>query len=173
MGSQAKKRHRRTKAELLQDPAYCAKHGIKYAKGEIKKPILTSEKKSKVKKEVKKEEPKKRHRRTKAELLQDPAYCAKHDIPTTMEAANNGIEKAVERKPRRKGKETIKDIELRYLPLMYQAWEKVQGTTNELDKELNLRKQPKELMHFDFACSMMEQAFDRLEEEIKGRKEEE
>ena len=59
-----KKRHRRTKDELLQDPAYCAKHGIKYVKGEIKKPILTAKKKSKVKKEVKKaEEPKKRHRK--------------------------------------------------------------------------------------------------------------
>lgn len=173
MESQAKKRHRRTKVELLQDPAYCAKHGIKYVKGEIKKPILTPEKKSKVKKEVKKEEPKKHHRRTKAELLQDPAYCAKHGIPTTMEAANSGIENAGGKKRRKNGKETVKDVELRYLPLMYQAWEKVQGVTNALDRELNLRKQPKELMHFDFACSMMEQAFERLEKEIKERKEEE
>jgi len=75
-----KKRHRRTKAELLQDPAYCAKHGIKYVKGEIKKPILTTEKKKAAKKETQKEEPKKRHRRTKEELLQDPVYCAKHGI---------------------------------------------------------------------------------------------
>ena len=173
MESQAKKRHRRTKAELLRDPEYCKKHGIKLQKAatmQAKKPEKTATTTRKKVEKVASQEPKKRHRGTKAELLQDPEYCKKHGIPTTMEAANSGIEKSAEKKTRRKGKETVKDVELRYLPRIYQAWEKVQGLMNDLDSELNLKKLPNELVHFDFACSAMEQAFERLEREIKDRK---
>ena len=174
MESQAKKRHRRTKAELLQDPEYCKKHGIKLQKAatmQAKKPEKTATTTRKKVEKVASQEPKKRHRRTKAELLQDPEYCKKHGIPTTMEAANNGIEKAVKRNPRKKGKETTEDIELRYLPKMYDAWQKVQSLANDLERELDLRVQPAELMRFDFACSSMEDAFDKLEQEINKKKE--
>ena len=73
------------------------------------------------------------------------------------------------KKVRKSGKDKIKSLELEYLPKMYRAWEKVQNLMNELDRELNLRIQPKELMHFDFACTRMEDAFDKLEQEIKAR----
>lgn len=80
-------------------------------------------------------------------------------------------------KPAKKRKtvkvDRVKQIELKYLPKMYDAWCKVQGLMNDLDAELNLRKQPKELMHFDFACSHMEQAFNKLEDEIANRKDSE
>lgn len=73
------------------------------------------------------------------------------------------------KKVRKSGKDKIKSLELKYLPKMYRAWEKVQSLMNELDRELNLRIQPKELMHFDFACTRMEDAFDKLEWEINAR----
>ena len=63
----------------------------------------------------------------------------------------------------------IKKIELEYLPRLYGAWEKVQGLMNELDCELGLKVQPRELVHFDFACSRMEEAFNKLEDEINKR----
>ena len=73
------------------------------------------------------------------------------------------------KKVQKSGKDKIKSLELEYFPKMYRAWEKVQSLMNELDRELNLRIQPKELMHFDFACTRMEDAFDKLEQEIKAR----
>lgn len=159
------KRHRRTKAELLQDPAYCAKHGIKYVKGDIKKPILTTEKKKKrVKKEAKKvEEPKKRHRRTKAELLQDPEYCKKHGIlpPCSVEP------KPVEKKRRGKAATTVPDIEDKYLARIYQTFEKVQHEMSEMENELcealkatqkTLPEKCNEFREFDWACGRFNDA---------------
>lgn len=146
---ESKKRHRRTKAELLQDPEYCKKHGIKLQKAAN-------------------QVQKKRHRRTKEELLQDPEYCRKHNVAPKDSMVQDNVP-AKTRRSRKNGNESVKDVELRYLPKLYEAWEKVQGLMNELDCELNLRVQPKELMHFDFACTRMEQAFENLEEEIKAR----
>jgi hypothetical protein len=66
-------------------------------------------------------------------------------------------------------KDRVAELELRYLPKMYQAWEKVQALMNQMDAELNMKRQPQELMHFDFACSRMEEAFNKLEAEIEAR----
>lgn len=182
MDSTKKKRHRRTKAELLQDPAYCAKHGIKYVKGKITQPILAPERKPKVKKEVKKaEEPKKRHRRTKAELLQDPVYCAKHGIPTTMEVANNGIDKAVKRKPRKRENLTknqaIAEIEDRWMAKMYKHWENVQGCMSSMETELCellKAKQGKlgirEFDSLDYNLGQMENRFNDFDQAIDRRR---
>ena len=73
------------------------------------------------------------------------------------------------RNPNPKKADKVQQTELKYLPKMYQAWEKVQSLMNQMDAELNLKRQPQELMHFDFACSAMEQAFERLDREIKER----
>ena len=72
-------------------------------------------------------------------------------------------------RPKKAKIDKVQQVELKYLPKLYQAWEKVQSLTNQLDAELNLKRQPPELMHFDFACSAMEQAFERLEREIDER----
>lgn len=112
----------------------------------------------------------KRHRRTKAELLQDPAYRKKHglDAPKITDLSKVSAVKKPRKDSTTGKKDKVKSLELEYLPKMYRAWEKVQSLMNELDCELNLRVQPKELMHFDFACSRMEQAFEKLEDEIKA-----
>lgn len=73
------------------------------------------------------------------------------------------------KKVQKSDNDKIKKLELLYLPKMYRAWQKVQSLVNELDLELNLRVQPKELMHFDFSCSRMEEAFTKLETEINKR----
>jgi len=78
-------------------------------------------------------------------------------------------DEAPAKKVQKSGKDKIKKLELLYLPKMYEAWKKVQSLMNDLDRELNLRSQPRELMHFDFACSRMEEAFTKLEDEINKR----
>jgi len=179
MGSQVKKRHRRTKVELLQDPAYCAKHGIKYVKGKITQPILTPEKKPKVKKEVKKaEEPKKRHRRTKAELLQDPVYCAKHGILPPAEVKTNP-EPAPEKKRRGKAATSVPDIEDKYLARIYQIFEKVQHEVSEMENELckalkatqkTLPEKCNEFREFDWACGHFNDAMVAFDNAIDKRR---
>ncbi len=85
-----------------------------------------------------------------------------------VEKVQKGAKKPV-KKVQKRGNERIKSLELEYLPKMYEAWEKVQSLMNELDVKLSLRVQPPELAHFDFACARMEDAFEKLEDEIKGR----
>lgn len=176
MESQVKKRHRRTKAELLQDPVYCAKHGIKYVKGEVKNPILTPEKKQKVKEEAKKaEEPKKRHRRTKAELMQDPEYCRKHGIlpPCSVEP------KPVEKKRRGKAATSVPDIEDKYLRQIGTVFERVVGLISDLEGELcqvlratqkTLPSKCREFQDLDVAAGRFNDALSVFEKDIDKRR---
>ena len=119
-------------------------------------------------------EPKKRHRRTKAELLKDPAYRRKHGLDaskiTDLKAVAESAERIRKAAKASGKKRTVVEIEVEYLRKMYDAWQKVQSLANDLERELNLRIQPAELMRFDFACSHMEQAFEKLEADIKNRK---
>lgn len=112
---------------------------------------------------------KKRHRRTKAELLQDPEYCEKHGLPKP------GDDQQAEQKPARRNKartNRVDALEAEYLPKLYTAWKKVQSLTDSLEKELHLDalSRPAELAEFDCACVRMEQAFQTLEEKIKNRR---
>lgn len=90
--------------------------------------------------------------------------CDEAPVKKVQKSGKTGVKKM-----RKSVNDRIKSLELEYLPKLYRAWEKVQSLMNELDCELNLRIQPKELMHFDFACTRMEYAFDKLEQEIKAR----
>jgi hypothetical protein len=119
-----------------------------------------------------KEPVKKRHRRTKAELLQDPVYRKKHglDAPKitdiaripTMKKGSNG--------------KTIAKIEEEHLIRAYHEWEKVQGVINGMDAALSavLRRsdpKPREFIAFDHAAGAMEDAFAAFETAIDERRE--
>lgn len=112
---------------------------------------------------------KKRHRRTKAELLQDPEYCEKHGLPKP------GDDQQAELKPTRRNKaktNLVGELEAEYLPKLYTAWKKVQSLLDSLAEEIHLKAPllPVELTEFDCACIRMERAFQTLEEKIKDRR---
>lgn len=134
---------------------------------------------------------KKRHRRTKAELLMDPVYCAKHGIKTARlqkaepESPNKpekGVSapKRAEKKAPKATKSTltrdqkIAMAERKHLPKVYKAWEEVQRRLTDMERDVMefVRKfdpVPREFLDLDTEAGRMEDAFARFESEVDKR----
>lgn len=176
---ESKKRHRRTKAELMLDPEYCKKHGLP-----LPKPEKPAKKTWKKQQKAATPEPKKRHRRTKAELLKDPLYRKKHglDAPKVTDLSKvDRVEKP--RKPRKSsltGNQAIAEIEGRWMAKMYRNWEEVQKCMSSMEMELCdflKKKQGKlglrEFDSLDYALGQMECRFQDFDQAIDKRRREE
>lgn len=134
---------------------------------------------------------KKRHRRTKAELLMDPVYCAKHGIktvklqkasPESLKKPENGasapkiagkkVAKATKPAPTRDQK--IAMAERKHLPKVYRAWEEVQRRLTDMERDVMefVRKMdptPREFLDLDTEAGRMEDALSRFESAVDKR----
>lgn len=123
-------------------------------------------------------ESKKRHRRTKAELLQDPEYRKKHGLDAPK-ASGTPAAKPV-KKPRKNAptrNQAIADIEDRWMAKMYKHWETVQDCMSGMEMELCellKAKQGKlgiqEFDSLDYDLGQMENRFNDFDHAIDRRR---